>query len=368
MELEEFLEYDQPIKYNFELENKSLKEKNLDTFKRYFIYKANSNSCYTNGKAFAEEVEKEFGVILDCDGTLGNNGTCNLARKIYRTLWKWSDSKEGEEGELQCYGNAGPFENFGPDTMNSAQTIVNKIVDKAYSECKDDNIKNLKKESAKISVNFIVELFSNDCSKEKLMEWLTASDKLESYLDAYHTLGNFVLVPAYFNSYRGLKVQDFWDKSLTILKKENGHWSGFGNKVKREKKLYVRYINYFFLWDYTQSCESYEPKILSDFSDDNTLDDFLDNTVEKIERRGNFMLAMLKINRINTKYYKKLVKKIFNTDKHYAGYEEVIKDIKMIDEKAICSESEVNAIKTVINALETELKKDNNTFSDIVKN
>ena len=97
MKLSDFLKLNNPIEYNFEFENKLLAESGLDTYSRYFTYKANNdkarNSGYENGKKFAEVVNQKFGNIADCDGTLENNenDTCMLTREVYRALWGWND-------------------------------------------------------------------------------------------------------------------------------------------------------------------------------------------------------------------------------------------------------------------------------------
>ena len=77
MKLSDFIKLNNPIEYNFEFENKLLAESGLDTYSRYFTYKANNdkarNSGYENGKKFAEVVNQKFGNIADCDGTLENS-------------------------------------------------------------------------------------------------------------------------------------------------------------------------------------------------------------------------------------------------------------------------------------------------------
>ena len=54
MKLSDFIKLNNPIEYNFEFENKLLAESGLDTYSRYFTYKANNdkarNSGYENGK------------------------------------------------------------------------------------------------------------------------------------------------------------------------------------------------------------------------------------------------------------------------------------------------------------------------------
>ena len=177
--------------------------------------------------------------------------------------------------------------------------------------------------------------------------WLNEVNGLSSYLDLYHSLGNFVLVPAYFNPYRASAVDDFWDQSLCLLDSKNEKWLSNNNEVVWDKKLFVRYINYFFLWDYT---ESYKPVVLSKYSNHKELEIFLEKTCEKIVRRSKFMLTMLKINEINPNFYAELVDVIFNTDTQYKNYLDVIKKIK-----AESCYLDIN-IKEIIDLLERDLQ------------
>ena len=263
MKLLKFLNLSNPTEYNFEFENALLAESGLDTYSRYFTYKADNENArksgYENGKKFADDVYGKFGSMADCDGTLesNENDTCMLTREIYRTLWGWKDTNSGK---INRYGVSAidSFGMVGPETMNSAQTIVNMIIKASFEKCTDKSIISLK--NGRISANFMLELFSNEYSKKNLEEWLDEIRGLSSYLDCYHTLGNFVLVPAYFNPYRASVVDDFWDQSLCLLANKNTKWISNNNEIIWDKNSFVRYINYFFLWDYT---ESYKPVILS---------------------------------------------------------------------------------------------------------
>jgi hypothetical protein len=347
MLLKEFINMECPDKYNFELENRILASEELDSYSRYFVYKANCDnarkSCYEKGKEYAENVHKKYGNIPDSDGTLGNNKNdiCMLPRYIYRALWGWNDE---EDNKLERFGQVSnkKFENMGPETMNSAQTTVNKIIEDAFNRCKDEKIKSLKPEKHKISRNFMLELFSNNYSSKFLREWLDDVNGLSEFLDLYNTVGNFVLVPAYFNPYRGRKpVKDFWDKSLMLLNTKKEKWYYKNNEIHWNKELFTRYINTFFLWEYV---ENNKPREIS-YSDNTNIKDnievFLSETCRLIKLRGIFMVAMLRIIELDSCYYQDLVKNIFDTDTVYNGYMEVIEAIKR---EPCCSNSEVNMI------------------------
>ena len=310
MELNDFLKRPCPEKYQFEQEE--LKEE--EGYRRYFLYVASKpaakKSIYETGKKFAENTLN----IPDCDGTLGNSemDTCMLARDIYRSLWGWEDCNNEKLQRYGCIGDE-KFEKLGPDTMHSATRRINDIISKALKECDEDSIVSIRK--GKISNNLIIELFCNDKSKEWLIKSLDEETGLKDFLDAYHTIGNFVLVPAYFNIYRNSKVHDEWTESLILLKYKQEEWMWRKNKIVWDKSLYNKYINKFFLWDYVVSVDT-----------QSTLS--LDDIISKIYRRGRFMVTMLKINKINSEHYEEIIQEVLNTDTSYSNYKAVIESIK----------------------------------------
>lgn len=172
-----------------------------------------------------------------------------------------------------------------------------------------------------------------------------------------HYLGNFCLVPAYFNKWRGLKgnkIYDYWDRSLLELKHFKSKDSKLKDKYDSEfcfedkillnnsktitseeakkqfrgliKEEFTRYINTMFLWDYVgiekdeSGKDAYRIKsiIKCDWSKDDInaiylqedsmdtsykieksksteKDNFLNNFERVVKRRGIFMAAMLNI-------------------------------------------------------------------------
>ena len=387
MLLKEFLELDYPEKYNFEFENKLLLDKKSDTYSRYFIYKASSdsarNSSYENGRSFAEKVIEKYGYLADCDGTLKTNekDTCMLSRYIYRTLWGWNDVVDKI---LKRYGQVSfnEFGIMGPDTMNSAQTIVNGIIKEAYKKCEDEKIINLRK--GHMSANFMLELFFVFYSNKALRKWLDDVKGLEDFLDIYHTIGNFILVPSHFNPMRGIdsEIKDYWDLSLNYLKeKENFYYQGI--KINWQNSLFKRYINTFFLWDYCyipidkKNEGKYMVKSLlsSNFKDikynemnhtdshsmyrseeKEEISDFLENVNWAIERRGIFMVAMLKITLLGrdeknnnscewnvSPIYKKIMETVFQKEDCYESYAAVFS--KIVE---ILNQEEKRAIKDIV--------------------
>lgn len=291
--------WDYDFKYEYENGNKE-KYWNLDeeenTIIRLLKYRTDDNG-------------------YDCDGS-GKHG-CDLTREIYRKLWDWQD---GESKKLP-YGKIGK-EGWmaGPETMNSF-FIAFKYASDVPGKGKIDT---------KLYQQVVI-------LQEKLNKFLLEKkdEKIwKEYAKNYHTLGNFVLVPAGFNTFRANQCNDFWDLSLFYLKQEvNNLW------LQRDG-IFTKYINYFFLWDYVcRNGSEYQVKSLVDGSlvEENmsrnlqpmetTL--FLENVLRVIRRRGIFMTAMLRIEKaIGKEKYAELREKVFLTSETYSGYGGVIKEIK----------------------------------------
>lgn len=331
--------------YNFENECGVLDYLKLDPFSRYFTYKATAegcqNSAYEHGEIFAKEAKEFVPHMPDCDGTLGTD-VCELSREIYRKLWGWMDI-EGEKLKRYAVCADSEFKEMGPDTMNSCKGILNE---KVVFKKADQMFEKYKASSkARFSINFELELFSNPETHGRFMTELKRIPELEKYLLAYHTIGNFTLVPAYFNSYRSGKVNDFWDKSLWLL--QNNKWSHTENGAKEiewENKNFKKYVNTFFMWDYIDDKEnvvvfSEGTEMLSD----EELAKYMENVISKIYNRGIFMYTMLKIIEINSYYYKEIKDNIFSkSDKIYTGYKEVIQKIK--EQKCYLNDGDVRKL------------------------
>lgn len=306
-----------PENYNFEFENNVNYYANLLPIDKYFIYKASNpkckNSVYESGKQFATSMNIIYSGIPDCDGSgVGNN---SLIHDVYLKLWGWEKSNKSTFGKIKdnkfnC--------DFGGETINSVQYLLNSLVENLTKFPKNNHILEYKKHSWKISLNFMIELYANERINKYFIKMLNGIYGLNEYLDMYHTIGNFCLVPAGFNSWRGnnSKIKDNWILSLIYLEE-----SGWGKTFS--KNDFGKYTNLFFLWDYVN--EKIKPFI---FKYDET---FIKITVNIIKRRGIFMVAMLKIADENSNLYKEIQSEVFNTDKVYSGYDEVFVEILKFD-------------------------------------
>lgn len=207
--------------------------------------------------------------------------------------------------------------------------------------------------------------------------------ELDEFCRVVHQLGNFVLVPACFNQFRGRKIRDYMDKSLEYLKEndfellgnmqlKDSKKSSMNKKEKEEfikihfadwgKKNFSKYINTFFLWDYVtaDNSEYYIRNLKSDHMDEITsvnesrykitkenVGIYIKNAKAAISRRSIFMTAMLmlavefreeKIDGYQDRWpdwkvsniYKKIVKEVFLANKVYKDISSVIEKIKEI--------------------------------------
>lgn len=392
-----------PWEFDFKLEYRNFgktenKFWNLDEegnyIKRFFKYKIDNNS-------------------FECDG-IGNGAEkylCKLSREIYRKLWDWNDEYEDAQIRLKCekkvkqygvcpslgYKISGHTLDFGPDTMNSFVTVFNRfnrlVENGLYSEQNKkivwDKLKEINKSTRRGSALYYYTLLVDGEDENKPWENITQDDRemWNQYARYTHTLGNFVLVPKYFNNYRKSIVSDYWVSSLCLLKDkdDNKMWTTRWGNVKWKKEFYSKYINTFFLWEYVDS----ENISLSEFPDNTLIEArrFVERTIKLIKRRGCFMVAMLRIalginldGKVETlKYtyngkdgdwtdwkvsgiYKKLMDNVFMTDKVYSGYlgkEGVIENIRNLLEDEDIGNPDEEFANDILNELVKQLDEIN---------
>ena len=234
---------------------------NMSPWARYSVYKVKRGKKHT------------LPTLCDADGSMDK--AHRLIHRIYELLWGWNRSARSYFGHVQL-GERGLFGNeFGADTINSVQTLYNSIAG---------------------SISF---------DKSRL---------LDEYIDLYHTIGNFVLVPARFNGWRGINrvIKDNFGRSLCCLQKGwNARFSYTNAKTKEQtiaegsfaKERYIDYINYFFLWDYVDT--NGEPLILTEEHDEV----FMSISCKRMVRRGHFMVMMLRLrNKLNEQQYSDMMK------------------------------------------------------------
>ena len=308
---------------------------------------------------------------IDLDDSNNAYGKSNpFMRGIYYILWgKRIDlrNNQNKEKDIGVYENGwGKFSKsylfdeekllLGGDTMNTIASYRSNI----------EQFRNISKEN---------------------------SDKVDELCRMVHQMGNFVLVPAYFNNYRGVlnkDINDCMDSSLCYLKKNSFEFKerlrlrNSKKSSKEEKKAFAiehfagwesrkfsKYINIFFLWDYVyaKDNEYYVRNLKLDskgehrieFKNDNELqykvkDEnvgiYIKNAETAISRRSIFMTAMLML-AVEFKeesykeewtdwhvsgIYKEIVEKIFLKDTVYEDFNSVINKVKEIIQGKQCEE------------------------------
>lgn len=306
--------------YNYNFENECDVEEYIskDTYDKYFIYRATdkqyTDSLYENGKKFAESIASNamFSTLADCDGS-GITGNSKLIHDIYEKLWSWNKGKD-TFGKLSL----GPWTcDFGGDTMNSVQTLLDMIIADIIYKPENVMLKDKKFPRGKVSIRYMLEIISVDCTRERLYDELNKIDGLKEYMKQYHSLGNFCLVPAQFNRWRGFNgaIKDNWSLSLKYLKK-----NGWANDFNISD--FNKYINFFFLWDY------YKNNDVCIIDAENDYLKYIEDSNNFMHRRGKFIFMLLHLYEVlGENDFRKMQKEIFLKEKVYTDYNEVIKII-----------------------------------------
>lgn len=103
--------------------------------------------------------------------------------------------------------------------MNSANTTLGKLykyieTSKQRNERRD--IKPVQCEKQRISIAYIISRYAEEKSEQK--QKYDKFKELKCFLSVYHTLGNFIPVPARCNTPRGTgRLRDYWDLTLKII-------------------------------------------------------------------------------------------------------------------------------------------------------
>ena len=324
---------------------------------------------------------------FDCDGTVRKDYLKQgyyswFSREIYRTLWNFQDLCRVKDVEFKfctvrqfgysCYSDD---MQMGPDTMNSFWITFSAYLISNYNDIyRWNNFKNTvffkdgdngKQRDRADRIKALVEADEN----------YIRSEEIKGFAEWTNTVGNLVLVPAGYNGNRGTQpcIKDYFDLSLENLV---CGWDGnhyLGENEKTVKQNFIRYINTFFLWDYVDEkykpvplCESHKKQMEMQrktrrleakgvLPEKEEIDSLCSNINIRIQNRGRFVIAMLRIamgidpdgKDAELRYtydgkfcdewadwnvtgvYKKIMEEVFLTEQIYAGgYDEVINVIK----------------------------------------
>lgn len=242
-----------------------------------------------------------------------------LAEAVYEVLWIHGAKKERNYWPLALFKG----EKFGPDTMNSMATTLNKYMEN----------KIIIPQGAQMSTLWIAKDFNEQREEHYQNEEMMGTDsetglwkEWKNFARNVGCIGNFTLVPKGFNTFRNNKVSDYWDLSLGLLKEKSytDKWKVCTEKDKKfwDNRDFRKYINTFFLWEYVdddgksialfdRSSKRLGPpqEVKPDGGDYKygAFRSFLDNANRLIKRRGVFMTAMLEIAVYYPDEYKKII-------------------------------------------------------------
>lgn len=245
MKIEEFLALTAPDRYDFSNDGASEEYCKLDgfqdTYEKFFAYMYKTAlplTCYEEGKAgvmacgaaYKEECNKRFGTIPDPD-----SGS-DLLQIIYKTLWH----------DVKSLNYCKKGNKIQGETMNSANTTLGELykynpkekkrIETLEQYNKRRAIKPVKYKKQNVSIAYIISRYAEEKSEQE--EKYDKIEGLKDFLSVYHTLGNFIPVPADCNGPRGTgRLSDYWDLTLKII---YDYYICRENNVKNENK--IRYI------------------------------------------------------------------------------------------------------------------------------
>ncbi|MCM1166616.1 MAG: hypothetical protein NC299_14735 [Lachnospiraceae bacterium] len=315
--LRKFLELEKPWEYDFtfaaEYENPepTLSElKALDTYERWLTLAAcrpmseKDAERYPKAKKFADECAEKYGRLRSPDGSPDASGRFyRLPQKIYDTLWGWRRYEDERYGSTVSFGNK-----FACDTMNTVERVLCEL----YGHMAAAQLPN----DGDISFGHLLE-----CSRttDNFLGELTdifAGMGMKEYVESCRTLGNFVLVPEGFEEYRAANFGGRWDTSLENIR-----------ITQLSEKKFRKYVNVFFLWDYTRAADSRytvretrpdKPSEIDKITNPDAAEKimrFLFRLACVIKRRGVFMTAMALFKLADIREYEAL-----RFDLAYDGY------------------------------------------------
>lgn len=223
---------------------------------------------------------------FDTDGSLGKD-TCSLIRELYRDLWGWQDKNNDE---LTRYGLSyfKDSQLMGPETMNSFATTHNSY------------------------------LRSDKYDRNKAIPFASAVGRI----------GNMTLTFAGFNRYI---AKDYWDLKLKLQYGDNADLSLL------EKR---RYINLFFHWDYVNKTKDqyvlktfWPEHVENQYPSPECIPEFINTVNRYTERRGKFMVGLLRISQACREDYLNLLHNVLMTDVVFDGYVDVIQKAMQLQYK-----------------------------------
>lgn len=336
--IENLLNKTQTHRYIFEFECNVAEYIKLQPIERFFTYIASESDPAVDyfpdeTVLFAKKSKEMLSNLADCDGS-GRKGNNKLIHEVYKTLFGWKKGS-GTFGAIEGFSCQ-----FGGETMNSMFYPMCDIAGDAIKEIPKMPV------MTRYSKNHFIDYFVQKRTNADLNTVLQNIDGFIDYLNSYHTIGNFTLVPAGFNGYRGITLRDYWDDSLRYIMK-NGFKTIQKDEPDFDKNKYIEYVNFFFLWDYIDS--KGQPKHLNPKNENLN---YFRQISKYINRRGLFMITMLRLNvLLGEEKYKEIRKNVFvRSNRSYLSYDEAIDEIlKNLNKNNEAAERLLKACKDEIN-------------------
>lgn len=202
------------------------------------------------------DIVDSYGEVIDAD-----SGSLFL-QDVYWHLWE-------EKIHAKTLNDVGSFQG---ETLNSAATTLNKYYEFIEKEL-DKNLDESEKESYKrqqmitdkgniqpVSKKYILSKYLTE-RDNPIIEEMFKSEKLEKFLNIYHSLGNYMPVPPGCNGPRGCsEVKDYWDLTLLHIynyykMKESNTETGKLEEIKKimgddpnKIELYMEWLDCFETW------------------------------------------------------------------------------------------------------------------------
>ena len=315
----DFSKYDVKEQFPFELysdrtvlgKRYSSTELKGDKTRAYFVYKALT-------------IEDRKGEISDKQASSfdpdNSGGKCDFMKKVYSDLWGF-EYNYGYFGKIDAFPNVNTDNKnktilWGADCLNSMQTSINALKSYSTYECL--------KQMAEKEKTFIDEMKKSEVGE--LFQFA-------------HAPGNFGLVPAYFNGYRGRStiIKDYLPQSLYFLKindfpvaenlsnytRNSRYMNGKAENYFEDysQRMFKKYINTMFLWDLVCYDESniyvvdYEGNAVNGLQDKNIdIKKWAKGAQYFIRRRGIFMAALLWARYFSKEEYEKIVERLYSDE------------------------------------------------------
>lgn len=189
-----------PELYSMDMETNNSAYLNIkNPIERFYVYKSGNvdmQSVYTGAVRYREINAPICQSIVDCD-------SCDLIKDVYRLLWSQAVADNRNSFINGQHG----------DTMTSLQHSLNLAF--SIVETEEDRRKYFK--GRKVSLAYQIEVLYYD---KKFLSRTKKVKGFETFATMYHTIGNFIPVPPYFNSSRSnFGEDDYWDVTLSYIKK-----------------------------------------------------------------------------------------------------------------------------------------------------